>query len=535
MQKNLKITNFFILIAITISVTLAIILGIQALTKSMKLNISFSANPVICCEIQIKGENESKFTPIFNNSATSPEIGEGVQLSGNTLTLNNDYCNSFGNSFFMKIQNLTSNSAIYITHSGGALSYSESTITNIPLSYEETSVEMKVSLIEALPLTLNMSILNEFSLADTSVGVGIDASNSNLIYLGEKYYVNPSEENVVVKFKNLDGYSDNISLSNLTINGQSSSNYSFDSSTNTLTISKEYVSGSIIWSGEAEVKSAPTLTINWSGTPYNSSDSQRTLYMSIAYGEDLTSSSISYPTGSDPNRYFASITGEYTNYSMSSTDNQTQTKLEIEKNMGVIVYASAANWNQSGPGLQITINSKSGISTYNEIKPYNSILNAIFFTMPDDDVTLDITATKYGDWCFVAGTQVYTETGYKNIEDIRVGDMVWTLNEKTNQFELKEVLYPTKNYYTNEIATIVVGGQEITATSGHTFLTKNRDWVAIKYLTQDDILWGFQQDIQITSISVSTYEGYVYNLHLKDNHNYMVGNNKIVAHNSNCK
>lgn len=72
MQKNLKITNFFILIAITISATLAIILGIQALTKSMKLNISFSVNPVICCEIQIKGENESKFTPIFNNSATTP-------------------------------------------------------------------------------------------------------------------------------------------------------------------------------------------------------------------------------------------------------------------------------------------------------------------------------------------------------------------------------------------------------------------------------------------------------------------------------
>ena len=72
MQKNLKITNFFILIAITISATLAIILGIQALTKSMKLNISFSANPVICCEIQIKGENETKFTTIFNNSATTP-------------------------------------------------------------------------------------------------------------------------------------------------------------------------------------------------------------------------------------------------------------------------------------------------------------------------------------------------------------------------------------------------------------------------------------------------------------------------------
>ena len=147
MTKKYQFLQIFTVITLGITAILAIFLGIQAINKSLNLNLAFNSNPIIYCEISIKGENESKFTPIFNNSATSPKIGEGVQLSGNTLTLNNDYCNSFGSSFFMKIQNLTSDSAIYITHSGGALSYSESTITNIPLSYEETSVEMKVCLV----------------------------------------------------------------------------------------------------------------------------------------------------------------------------------------------------------------------------------------------------------------------------------------------------------------------------------------------------------------------------------------------------
>jgi len=583
--KRKRIYEIIIIGLVIILTSLCAYMGITAIQKSMKLNLSFTASPVVYCQMKIGEEL------VFDN--LSSQIGDGVEnLSGNTLTFNQDKLastigvesfsltlknhNKTGSSILVEFENATiSGKTGYseIIASGNSSTFAVTPLNLVGISMTKvTPVTVTFSLGDGVTLTSNIltSTSGEQCLPfgeDLEATISLEANYENPKFTLNGHTYEIANNQLTIPAEDLTGGDVSVEVEaeqqGYTITFNANGGKFADSSTTYSEIvtaganyslptaptkdgysflgwAESYSATQATWTAEEQTankattwyavwgSATPVLTINWSGTPYNNSDSRRTLYMSIAYSADLTSSSISYPSNTD---YMASITGEYTDYSMSSTGNQTQTKLEIEKNMGVIVYASAANNGESGPGLKITINSKSGISTYNEIKPYSSTLNAIFFTMPDDDVTLDITATKYGDWCFVAGTKVYTETGYKNIEDIKTGDMVWTLNEETNQFELKEVLYPTRNYYTDEVATIVVGGQEITATSGHTFLTKNRGWVAIKYLTQDDILWGFEQDSQITSISVSTYEGYVYNLHLQDNHNYMVGCDKIIVHN----
>lgn len=43
-------------------------------------------------------------------------------------------------------------------------------------------------------------------------------------------------------------------------------------------------------------------------------------------------------------------------------------------------------------------------------------------------------------FCFVAGTKVKTENGFKNIEDIKIGEKVYSFNLDNNEIELKEVL-----------------------------------------------------------------------------------------------
>ena len=71
--------------------------------------------------------------------------------------------------------------------------------------------------------------------------------------------------------------------------------------------------------------------------------------------------------------------------------------------------------------------------------------------------------TTAGVHCFLAGTKVLTESGLKNIEDLKIGDYVYSINLDTNQKELKEI----KDIYTgftNEIYEIKVGKEIIKPT-----------------------------------------------------------------------
>ena len=76
--------------------------------------------------------------------------------------------------------------------------------------------------------------------------------------------------------------------------------------------------------------------------------------------------------------------------------------------------------------------------------------------------------------CFIPGTKVLTKNGYKNIEDIKVGDLVLT---KDNTYQIVNDTF--KNYYEGNL--IVFNSSNlidtIKCTPNHKFLT-NRGWVS---------------------------------------------------------
>lgn len=79
--------------------------------------------------------------------------------------------------------------------------------------------------------------------------------------------------------------------------------------------------------------------------------------------------------------------------------------------------------------------------------------------------------TKKG--CFVAGTLVKTKDGYKRIEEIEEGDIVYSFDELNNEIVLREV----KNLITNTVEKsikIQIQNKEIETTSGHLFYVKNK-------------------------------------------------------------
>lgn len=143
--------------------------------------------------------------------------------------------------------------------------------------------------------------------------------------------------------------------------------------------------------------------------------------------------------------------------------------------------------------------------------------------------------TPPGGSCFVAGTQVSLGESFKNIENIQVGDIVLSYNEKTNKNEYSKVLQTMIHFVNEEIYELYIENEVLSVTGIHRFLIKQNNlikWIAAKELQIDNQVffangtWHKIKDIKV-SIQLTT----VYNFEVANNHNYYVGQNQILAHN----
>ena len=161
--------------------------------------------------------------------------------------------------------------------------------------------------------------------------------------------------------------------------------------------------------------------------------------------------------------------------------------------------------------------------------------------------------------CFVGGTKVLTENGLKNIEDIKVGEKVYSYNEKSKKTELKEI----EEVYINKSAEIItikyeknnkmnsnlvshinnIGSHynsndlteanELKCTHEHPFYVVGKGWTKAEEIKKGDkILTIDGSEVIITNVQsnfVNTTK--VYNLSVKDNHSYYVSKFGVLTHN----
>ena len=139
--------------------------------------------------------------------------------------------------------------------------------------------------------------------------------------------------------------------------------------------------------------------------------------------------------------------------------------------------------------------------------------------------------------CFPAGTPIAAKGGYKNIEDIEVGDLVWSWDALTGDIGLKPVIATMENE-ANTLIKITSGSETIHATPEHPFrVGESIDgaWKNAEDLTLDDELWLLdKRNKSIFSLDLEPQDQpvKVYNFEVAEWHNYFVGMWMMLVHNS---
>ena len=109
MTKKLKIYQILTFALGLAFVGLCLFVGITALQKSMKLNLSFEVDPNFNVKVEYKLAQEDDYIFAFSNSSLDEKgvsLGNNVKLSGNTITLDDGF-SGFGETIYIKVTNYT--------------------------------------------------------------------------------------------------------------------------------------------------------------------------------------------------------------------------------------------------------------------------------------------------------------------------------------------------------------------------------------------------------------------------------------------
>jgi hypothetical protein len=143
-------------------------------------------------------------------------------------------------------------------------------------------------------------------------------------------------------------------------------------------------------------------------------------------------------------------------------------------------------------------------------------------------------------YCFEAGTAIATANGAVAIENVAVGDLVWSYDYMTGEKSLKPVT-GTSVRETCDILMLDIGGERIVTTPEHPFYVVQNDrydgYVAAKHLAVGDRIQtsdGGYAVITAVEQSVTDEAITVYNFTVDENHSYYVGENELLVHNVSC-
>ncbi|MTI95550.1 MAG: hypothetical protein FH749_08685, partial [Firmicutes bacterium] len=135
--------------------------------------------------------------------------------------------------------------------------------------------------------------------------------------------------------------------------------------------------------------------------------------------------------------------------------------------------------------------------------------------------------------CFVGGTLILTKDGHKPIEEIQVGDEVYSYNPETGEKGLKSVVN-TFVHDKDVLLNVYIGELKIETTEEHPFWVVDKGWVLAGDLeVGDQLLLHSDEIVEITELEWIQLADpvKVYNFEVKDWHTYFVSEIDVFVHN----
>jgi hypothetical protein len=137
--------------------------------------------------------------------------------------------------------------------------------------------------------------------------------------------------------------------------------------------------------------------------------------------------------------------------------------------------------------------------------------------------------------CFVAGTLVLTAEGEKPIEEIKLGDLVYSQNTDTGEKALKPVTHLFEKYRPiYELVVVDENGnhRNIETTEDHPFYVKDRGWIQAHHLAVDDVIESEKKAVvKVVSGKQTDRITTTYNLEVADFHTYYATEFGLLVHN----
>ena len=184
------------------------------------------------------------------------------------------------------------------------------------------------------------------------------------------------------------------------------------------------------------------------------------------------------------------------------------------------------------PFVGMTLGVAKGVGAARRVKGGTPGVDDVMKNGPEN--TKSVTAGG-GPQCFVAGTEILTTEGIKNIEDIRVGD--WVIADDPTipgGIEARQVL-DTFVRETDALVDLYVDGEVISTTGEHPFWVPDQGWVEAKDLIVGSLLQtadGRVVDVDKVEKREGKFE--VYNFKVEGIPTYFVSELGVLVHNTNC-